>query len=219
MNDKEAVIKAIREAFGANEYPGDYFLQGSFEGEEPYQEIEPFKGKFDWQTIPAALLDTHYSALNFFSEAGLRFFLPAYLIADLQDELQTAEPLYLFVHGFIDLSVEHRLKTRIFVRKTGKTAFMNPRRYGAMTFYDYARCRLSIFTREEAQAIVAYLKYKREADLYHLHQEAIEAALNSFWLERATHAPTAESLKQHLIEEAEYLAAITSEAEAGNKYS
>ncbi|GIK42243.1 MAG: hypothetical protein BroJett011_60760 [Chloroflexota bacterium] len=213
MNNKEAVIKAIREAFGPNEYPGDRFLQGSFEGEEPYTEIEPFKGKVDWQAIPAALLDAHYSAPNFFSEAALRFFLPAYLIADLQDELQTAEPLYLLVHGFSDLAVEHPLKTRTFVRKTGKTTFINPRRYGAMTFYDYARSRLSIFTREEAQAIVAYLKYKSEADPYHLHQAAIEAALNLYWLERAAQAPAAESLKQHLAEEAEYLAALTSEAE------
>lgn len=216
MNDKEAVIKAIREAFDQNEYPGDKFLQGSFEGEEPYEVIEPFKGRTDWQTISAALLDTHYSALNFFSEAGLRFFLPAYLIADVQDELQTAEPLFLLVHGFSDVSVEHLTKTRVFVRKTGKTAFINPRRYGAMTFYDYARYHLSIFTREEAQAIVAYLRYKRDADPYHLHREAIETALNLYWLERAAHAPTAESLKQHLSEEAEYLITITSEAEGSN---
>ena len=84
-----------------------------------------------------------------------------------------------------------------------------------MTFYDSARFRLSIFTREEVQAIVAYLRYKRDADPYHLHQEAIEAALNLYWLERAANAPTAESPKQHLAEEAEYLAAISSEADGG----
>ncbi len=31
---------------------------------------------------------------------------------------------------------------------------LNPRRYGAMTFADWARYRLSVFAREEAQAIV-----------------------------------------------------------------
>jgi hypothetical protein len=30
-----------------------------------------------------------------------------------------------------------------------------------MTFLDYARHRLSIFTREEAAAIVTYLEYKK----------------------------------------------------------
>ncbi len=34
----------------------------------------------------------------------------------------------------------------------------NSIRYGAMTWHDHVRCRLSVFTREEAQAIVAYLE-------------------------------------------------------------
>jgi hypothetical protein len=211
MNDKEAVIQQIYAAFGPNVYPGDGFLQGSFDGDEPYAEIEPFKGRADWQKLEAGLLDAHYAALSFFSEAGLRFFLPAYLIADLQGELQTADPLFVLGHGFSDLSVEHRTKAGVFVRQSGRSAFINPRRYGAMTFYDYARFRLSVFTREEAQAIVAYLRYKRETDTYHLRAAEIEAALNLYWLERAESAPTADSLKQHLAEEAAYLAAIRSE--------
>ena len=77
-----------------------------------------------------------------------------------------------------------------------------------MTFYDYARWRLSIFTREEAQAIVAYLRYRRDSDPYGIDKKQIEAALNLYWLERTENAPTAESLKQHLIEEEEYLTAI-----------
>ena len=210
MNNKETVIQIIRDTFGRNEYPGDNFLQGSFEGCEPYEEIEPFKGRTDWQTIEPALLDGHYSALSFFSEAGLRFFLPAYLIADLQEELQTAEPLFVLTHGFSEVAVEHQTKTRLFIRKTGRTVLLNPRRYGAMTFYDYACFRLSIFTREEAQAIVAYLHYKQAADPYKLNQQAIEAALTLYWVERAAKAPSAESLRQHLQEEADYLAALTS---------
>lgn len=209
MDDKKAVIEQIYKAFGNNESPGDDYLQGSFEGCEPYEEIEPFKGRTDWEHIKSELLDLHSGALNFFSEAGLRFFLPAYLIADLHDKLQSADPVFVLVHGLSDLAVNVPTKTRVFVRKTGKTAFVNPQRYGALTFYDYARWRLSIFTREEAQAIVAYLRYKREADAASLDKEQIEAALNLFWLERAENAPPAESLKQHLIEEEEFLAAIS----------
>jgi hypothetical protein len=213
MNDKEAIIKEIREAFGQNEYPGDNFLQGSFDGCEPYEEIQPFKGRENWQTIDAELLDSHYAALNFFSEAALRFFLPAYLIGDLRDELQTADPLFVLVHGFSDLAVEHRTQTGVFVRQTGKSAFINPRRYGGITFYDYTRWRLSVFTREEAKAIVAYLRYKKDADPYTLDTEAIEAALNLYWLARAENGPPAESLEQHLIEEEQNLAAISSDTE------
>jgi hypothetical protein len=215
MNNKETVIEAIRAAFGDNSYPGDNFLQGSFEGCEPAEVIAPFEGRIDWQNLDPALLDAHYDALSFFSEAGLRFFLPAYLIADLNDELNTADPLFVLTHGFSDVTVEHPTKTRIFVRKIGRTALLNPRRYGAMTFYDYARFRLSVFTREEAQAIVVYLQYKRDSDPYRLHFDVIETALNLYWLERAAEAPTTESLRQHLKEEAEYMAAISSAPEDG----
>lgn len=208
MNDRQAVIDAIHEAFDHNQYPGDGFLQGSFEGCEPNEEIAPFKGREDWSHIDAELLDVHGIALSFFSEAGLRFFLPAYLLADLRGELATADPLFVLTHGFSDFSVNHQIGARVFVRKGGKSAFVNPRRYGGMTFYDYARYRLSVFTREEAQAIVAYLRYRRDSDPDDLHRAEIDAALDLFWLERAGDAPLAASLEQYLNTEQEYLAAL-----------
>jgi hypothetical protein len=51
MKDIKDVIKEIRGAFGNNEYPGDAFLQGSFEGCEPFEEVGPFKGKMDWRAV------------------------------------------------------------------------------------------------------------------------------------------------------------------------
>ncbi len=97
----------------------------------------------------------------------------------------------------------------------GRSAFINPRRYGAMTSYDYARWRLSVFTREEANAIVAYLMFKRDLDANVIDRGAIDAALDSFWLERARTAPRAESLEQYLAEQEEYLGAISPEIEDG----
>ena len=209
MKNLERVINRIKTVFGQNEYPGDNFLQGSFDGSEPFEEIEPFKGQVDWQVIDPVFLDAHYAALSFFSKAGLRFFLPAYLIADLRDELQTADPLFVLTHGFSEIEIEHQTKVGSFMRKTGKSALINPRRYGAMTFFDYARWRLAVFNREEAQAIVSYLEYKRDTDPDKVHHKQIEAALNLFWLDRAKNAPSAESLFQHLDAEAKYLAAIS----------
>ena len=75
-----------------------------------------------------------------------------------------------------------------------------------MTSYDYARYRLSVFTKEEAQAIVAYLKYRRDADPHNVDKGAIEAALNLYWLDRAANAPVTEGLKQHVEEEADFVA-------------
>ena len=216
MTDKKAVIEQIREAFGDNEFPGDDYLQGSFEGSEPYEEIEVFKGRDNWQDMDADLLDAHYVVLSFFSEAALRFFLPAYLLADLNDELETADPLFTLVHGFSDRAVSRPTGTGDLVLKIGKSAFVNPRRYGAATFFDYARWRLSVFAREEARAIVGYLTYRRDSDPDRTDAEEIDGALNLFWLERAQDAPSVDSLGRYLVEEEEYLAAIGSDAICGS---
>jgi len=82
-----------------------------------------------------------------------------------------------------------------------------------MISYDYARYRLSVFTREEANAIVAYLEFKRDLDPDVLNRTAIDAALQSFWLERARTAPQARNLEQHISEQQEYLAAINPDIE------
>lgn len=213
MSDKETVINHIREAFATVDYPGDDFLQGSFDGCEPYEVVSPFMGKSDWRSIEAEFLDGHYDALSFFSEGGFRFFLPAYLIADLQDELQTADPVFHLTHGFSDASVEIPTRTDTLTRRFGKSTLINPRRYGAMTSYDYARYRLSVFTQEEAQAIVAYLTYKRDSDPYKLAELAIDGALSLYWLDRAANAPVVHSLKHHIEEEAKFIAEMDSRGE------
>ena len=46
--------------------------------------------------------------------------------------------------------------SRVHEKVIGKSAFVNPRRYGAMTWHDHACRKLAIFTREEAGAIVAH---------------------------------------------------------------
>jgi hypothetical protein len=215
MSDKEAVIEKIQRAFARNEHPGGRFLQGSFEGCEPYEEVGPFENEEDWRGIDADFLDGHANALSFFSEAGFRYFLPAYLISDLRGQLQTADPLFHLTHGFSDWTTEVPAGDGTLVLRHGKSAFINPRRYGAMTSYDYARYRLSVFTREEAKVIVAYLEFKRDLDPNVIDRQAIDAALESFWLQRARTAPQAESLEQYLAEQEEYLAAISPEVEDG----
>ena len=208
MADTEAVIAAICRAFERTEYPGDAFLLGSSVGCEPLEEVSPFRGRQDWQGIAPEFLDAHGGALCFFSEGGFRYFLPAYLVADLRGQLTMAEPLFHLTHGFSDITVQAPSKARVFLLTSGKSAFVNPRRYGALTSYDWARFRLSVFAREEAAAIVAYLTYKRDHDPDGLDLASIEAALTGFWLERAQAAPPAEELRRYIREQEEYLAAI-----------
>jgi hypothetical protein len=215
MLTQDTVIEKIQTAFADNAFPGARFLQGSFEGCEPYDEVGPFEKLEDWRGIEARFLDGHASALSFFSEAGFRFFLPAYLISDLRNQLYTADPLFHLTHGFSDWTTEVPTGDRTLTIKHGRSAFINPRRYGAMTSCDYARYRLSIFTREEAGAIIAYLEFKRDADPDVIDKQAIDAALDSFWLERAQTAPPAQNLRQHMAEQEEYLAAIRPDMEGG----
>ena len=213
MSDRETVIEKIEAAFAGNESPGGCFLQGSFEGCEPYDEVGPFEKLENWRGIEASFLDGHANALSFFSEAGFRFFLPAYLISDVRGQLYTANPLFHLTHGFSDWTTEVPAGDRTLQMRQGRSAFINPRRYGAMTSYDYARYRLSVFTREEAGAIVAYLEFKRDSDHDVVDKTSIDAALESFWLERARTAPPDESLTQHMAEQEEYLAAISPDIE------
>jgi hypothetical protein len=100
MQDKQQVIEHIRQAFCDTERPGDAFLQGSHEGCEPGESVAPFIAVADWSQLDPMVLDAGYDALSFFSEGGFRYFLPAYLIADLEDQLQTADPLFHLTNGF-----------------------------------------------------------------------------------------------------------------------
>jgi hypothetical protein len=204
MPNVQRVIGQIQDAFHETEHPGDAFLQGSLEGCEPAEVTAPFKGIAHWTQVDPAILDPHYTALSFFSEGGFRHFLPAFLVADLLGRLQTADPVFHLTNGFSDKIVKLPARSGVCEKTIGKSAFVNPRRYGAMTWHDHARAQLSIFTREEAAAIVAYLEYKRGADLHGLNHDEIDAALNRFWHDRAKTAPTQEALRQHLQAKAEY---------------
>ena len=208
MQDKQRVIEHIREAFLETGRPGDAFLQGSHEGCEPGESVAPFIGVTDWAQLDPVVLDASYNALSFFSEGGFRYFLPAYLIADLQDRLQTADPVFHLTNGFFDKVVALPAGPRVYEKTIGKSAFVNPQRYGAMTWHDHARCQLSVFTREEAGAIVAYLEYKRDADSLGLNAEEINAALDSFWRDRVANGPTLQAVRQYSTEETEYLRGI-----------
>lgn len=210
MLDKQSLIALIQQAFQETEHPGDAFLQGSNEGCEPAEVTAPFKGGRHWSQIDSALLDPNYTALSFFSEGGFRHFLPAYLIADVNGQLQTADPVFHLTNGFLDRNVTVPVGSRTFEKVIGKSGFVNPRRYGAMTWHDYARHKLAVFTREEARAIVAYLEWKREREATGLEREEIDAALDGFWRRRVREAPAQATLQRHIKEEADYVKHLNS---------
>jgi hypothetical protein len=206
-------IAAIERGFARTPHPGAAFLQGSFEGCEPGEAVEPFRTIEDWRAVPAATLDAHSEALSFLSEGGFRFFVPAWMVADLRGELRTADPLFHLTMGFTTTRVRVPVGDESFERRGGGRVLLNPRRYGAMTFEDVARHRLSVFCREEVSAIVAYLRCRRETDDSDLTRETVDGALGAFWLERVAIAPTANELDAHVAAEAAFVRAITRRAQ------
>lgn len=197
----DRLIALIDRSFSHATYPGDAFLAGSRDGCEPDETVSQFFGIPDWRAAGAELLDGCYDALSFFSEGGLRFFLPAYLVADLGGRLQTADPVFHLTHGFLQTEHPYEGVSRVFNRRTGGAVLLNPLRYGAASWQDQARWRLSVFCREEAAAIVEYLRFRRAHDTDGFDEPAIDAALAAFWEGRAAHAPTAAEIAAHLAEE------------------
>jgi hypothetical protein len=53
----------------------------------------------NWEAIPFEVLDRHYCSLAYFDAAGMRFHLPAYLMADLAGALYTADIVYHLIYG------------------------------------------------------------------------------------------------------------------------
>ncbi len=172
MADPATLKAAIRNAFAGVEFPGDWCLRGSNEGDEPFLVEREFAGKNDWTRLDAEFLDQapdgFGSALSFFSDEAFHFYLPAYLIADIDGALDSSNPVFHLCHGLDDHSKNDRV---------------NPRRYGERTWLDERRHQFAIFNRAEAAAIVEYFKIKRDADDF--LKDTVEQALKNYWLDRA----------------------------------
>jgi len=171
MSEREKVKDQIRVAFARMEYPGDWCLRGSNEGDEPYLVERDFEGKTDWRDLEPEFIDQSpdglASALSFFSDEAFHFYLPAYLIADIDGKFERSEPVFHLTHGLTDCSKRERI---------------NARRYGERTKFDGATFKFAMFNRQEAEAIVAYLKLKAEEDRF--RESAIGQALANYWSSR-----------------------------------
>jgi hypothetical protein len=161
----------IRRAFAAVLRPGNWALRGSSEGDEPYEVEAAFADKDDWRTLDPAFLDSApdglASALSFLSDEAFRYFLPAYLVADLRGALERVDPVFYLCHAFAD---DRRHQP------------VNPRRYGARTWFDESSHQMSTFTPQEARAIVEYLRWREQKDDF--DRATIEQAIRSYWNER-----------------------------------
>ena len=166
MRSAEKVKDQIREAFASVPYPGETRLRGSDESDEPFAVERDFRGKGDWRTLDPQFIDRSpdglASALSMFSDEAFRFYLPAFMIADLDGRLKFSDPVFHLTHGLDDASWSERI---------------NPRRYRDETWSEYAAERFARFTLEEAAAIVAFLTLRAEQNA--LDRERIDQALRN----------------------------------------
>ena len=101
--NEHRVLKLIRAAF-AQVQLGDGVGLRQGQGLDNYADDKTLvtyrsqDEKGDWSAIPAEDLDQCYSSLSFFDPEGMRFHLPAYLVADLAGTLRTADVLFHLTH-------------------------------------------------------------------------------------------------------------------------
>ena len=168
----QQVKDLIESAFADSQYPGDWCLISSAEGDEPARVAEAFAGKSDWRSVDAGFIDQAPeglgSSLSFFSDEAFRFYLPAFMLADIDGKLQQADPVFSLTHGLDDAS---------------RGEYINPRRYGERTWFDLKRCKFAMFRVDQARAIVAYLQLVSQRDEF--ARPRIEQALTNYWTARS----------------------------------
>jgi hypothetical protein len=169
----EAVQALIRAAFADTPYPGDDSLVRST-GDEPDEVVELFRGRTDWRALDAEFVDragaASPSALSFFSPGAFRFYLPAYLVADLDGRLVYTDPLFYLYFG-LDEATRHRA-----VHVPG---------VGTSTWWQVQQEHFAGFTAREAAAVVAYLQWRAESEEADFARRSIREALDSYWLAKA----------------------------------
>lgn len=105
--ERETLIETIELAFAAVPPPAADDLRGSDHGDEPYEVELGFRG-VDWRHASPTLLNVHDAALAFLSHAAHRYYLPAFLIADVLELLRATDPVFYLTHGLDRADADER---------------------------------------------------------------------------------------------------------------
>ncbi|HEX5322663.1 MAG TPA: DUF6714 family protein, partial [Capsulimonadaceae bacterium] len=148
-------------------YPGDDNL--CFVGEQDDDQIAVLALEFqglDWRTIHPALLAQYSASLNYFTPDGFRYFLPAYLIAELVDVgvPSGADPVFNLTQGLAG------------TEDTQTTPSPNER---TTDWFAQSAGGMASFSRPEREAIVHYLEYMARFDADSAVE--IQPALDLYW--------------------------------------
>lgn len=164
----DAIKELIRTSFTTAVRPEAGTIHVSEQSDEASTLLEAdFEGQGRWQDLDPSVLDQapggFGTALSFFSDEAFRYYLPAYLIADLDAQLSQADPVFHLTHGLTDATRDQRLAGQL----------------EGSTWWEVRTSRLEAFTREERTAIVAYLEHRAATDP--CARDDISQALRSYW--------------------------------------
>ncbi len=175
---RDPLIREIRAAFPARRPPSLPIVDGpigsgpSWDIHAPARVAAAFRDATDWTTFESAFLDRALeglaSALSFFSPEAARFYLPAYMTADLRDGLDRVTPDFHLSHGF---TPEFR------DRPIGDLS-------GGRTWTEDALERWAPLTPAPAVAITRYLEWRVARWGTAWGEDATEA-LRTYWRPRA----------------------------------
>ena len=169
MKMNEALIAQIREAWSKLDPP--FRIVSSDEGEEPALLDREFSHRPRMDELTSDFLDrspdNYGSALSFFADEAFRYYIAAYMIADLTDGLELADVVFALTHGLDDNSYAEKI---------------NPLRFGEQRWIDYAASRFSMFDSAQVACIIAFLEHKSHDDDF--VAPSINQALDRYWRPR-----------------------------------
>jgi len=134
------LIALIREAFDKTPPPDPERMIDSVQGEEEPEIGLEFRG-LDWRTLHPEFLSYHYSSLTFLSDSGFRYFLPAYLIADLMGTDMNTYPVSDLTHHAYD---SHGKKRYASFSTEERTAIIRYLEYSMRDEYDAPKIRQAL---------------------------------------------------------------------------
>jgi hypothetical protein len=160
-NENELIQKIVT-AFSDAEFPENDHLVNNSYGEEPALVRHHFFGQNKWNSLSPEFMDFD-GALSFFSDEAFRFFIPAFMIADINEQLNFNNPAVRLCWAVTPQSENNKIAEV----------------FGGGTIGERAKACFEKFSEEERSAIVSYLKWKLVKDESDL---IIAQALKHYWL-------------------------------------
>jgi len=164
ISSNNSLIQKIDSAFSDTVYPGNENLFEDSYGNESAILRNHFLGFEDWRLLTNKHLNMD-GALSFLSEKAFRFYIPAFMIADINEKLKYNDPIVRLCWSISPQSES---------KKIAKV-------WGGTTEEVRAKKCFDKFSKEQTSSIVSYLYWRLSLDEYDF---TVKYALDNYWLNR-----------------------------------